>query len=490
MKRCLHILLLSLLSNPLLARPTEGGLFAFTASDEVVHYDTPEDNIRVHYSVSGPNVTVLTDNDQDGIPDFVQNVGDIAELSFATFHEELDFLMPLTDTLLNTDDGGSPAFDFYLVDFNGNGDGHFGLDGCLQDSPACIGYMVVENDFSGYGYASLYTALEVVVSHEIFHAVQAAYRGDFPSWVSEGTAVWAEKRFDENSTDFLALANNYLEDPSRSLHNPPTGPVPAFAYGTALFWDFLTTRHAPDLLNTVFTKTITFSEVSDEDWLALIDETLKDGDDTLADAFLEFAQWNLATGERAGGMPAYDYAHELGPLQIEGFGDTIDDSIRLFPMATQYFRLNHSGGPLYVLVEENIEDLTIVVQPVSGGALDGPVLDAKGILTNIPSNSLVGFNEEEYFNSGGYFLALVRTHYEGQSNRIRFCAGTKENVETCQLEQEDETPKEPATEVVDDNEPVSPWGCNTSSNNNLLFWGVLLWFGQKKRRSKRPPLFI
>ena len=95
--------------------------------------------------------------------------------------------------------------------------------------------MVVENDFAGYGYANLLTALEVVVSHENFHAVQAAYRGDFPTWVSGGTAVWAEKRFDENSADYLALARNYLEEPSRSLYNPPTGPVPAFAYGTALF---------------------------------------------------------------------------------------------------------------------------------------------------------------------------------------------------------------------------------------------------------------
>ncbi len=482
MKRYAPFLWLVFLSNPLLARPTEDGLFAFSESDEVVSYDTAAGNIRVHYSIAGPNVTVLTDNDQDGIPDFVQNVGEIAELSFATFHDELNFLMPLSDGLLNIPNGGSAAFDFYLVDFNGNGDGYFGLDGCLQDSPACIGHMVVENDFVGYGYASLYTALEVVVSHEIFHAVQAAYRGDLPSWLSEGTAVWAEKRFDENSADYMALASNYLEDPGRSLNNPPTGPVPAFSYGTALFWDFLTTRHNSRLLKTVFEKAVPFTELTDDAWLTLVDDILKEEQDTLADAFVEFAQWNLATGERSGAMNSYDYAEYLDPLKIEGFGNFLDDSIRLFPIAAQYFRLNHAGGPLYILVEEQIEDLAISIHPVVGGALDGPVLASMDLLTDVPGNTAVHFSEEEDLDAGGYFLVLVRSEYQGQSKRVRFCAGTQEHVSKCQIDDEDEALEPPPLPNAEEDE-ISPWGCHaTNSHYNLIFWGWVLWCGQKKRR--------
>ena len=174
-------MVLNLWGLPAQARPTAGGLFGFSSTDDVVFWDTEAGNVRVHYSQSGPNVTVLADNDQDGFPDYVQNVGEIAEATLEVFHDELAFLSPLSDGVLATGNGGSEAFDFYLVDFDGNGDGHFGLDGCLEDSPACIGHMVVENDFAGYGYPSLLTALEVVISHEVFHGVQAAYRGDFPS---------------------------------------------------------------------------------------------------------------------------------------------------------------------------------------------------------------------------------------------------------------------------------------------------------------------
>ena len=45
--------------------------------------------------------------------------------------------------------GGSPAFDFYLVDFGGSSDGMFGIDDCIDHR--CVGYMVMENDFSDTG---------------------------------------------------------------------------------------------------------------------------------------------------------------------------------------------------------------------------------------------------------------------------------------------------------------------------------------------------
>ncbi|MBL93534.1 MAG: hypothetical protein CMH56_17170 [Myxococcales bacterium] len=472
------------------ARPTEGGLFGFSDSDTVVFYDTDEGNVRVHYSESGPNVTVLDDNDQDGVPDFVQNLGDIAEMVLETFHQELGFFMPIADDTLYIENGGSSAFDFYLVDFDGAGDGHFGMDGCFQDSPACIGHMVIENDFAGYGYSSLYTALEVVVSHELFHAVQAAYRGDLPIWVSEGTAVWAEKQYDPDSYDFLAWASNYLEETSRSLNHPPTGPVPPFAYSTSLFWDFLSTRHGSVLIQDYFESSVVFEELSDDDWLSLLDDELQTKDDSLADAFFTFAQWNLGTGDRAGEMNNYAYAQSLNGLVIENYGDTIDDSIRLFPMATQYFRLNHSGGPIAVLLEEELADLAISLHPVSGGALDGPVLGATATMPSVAGNAVVTFNDEADFDAGGYFLALVRTHYEGESSRIRFCAGSPTNVSLCQLEEE--TPQEPieAAAPSTDEDAATPFGCHaTRPDLTWLGFGLLLLGRRQKKRRPEGRLF-
>ena len=53
-------------------RPTEGGLFAYDATDTVETYD--EGMIRVHYSSSGGNVTIMDDLDGSGTPDYVELV--------------------------------------------------------------------------------------------------------------------------------------------------------------------------------------------------------------------------------------------------------------------------------------------------------------------------------------------------------------------------------------------------------------------------------
>ena len=57
-------------------RPTEGGLFAFDSTDTVMTYD--EGMVRVHYSASGSNVTIMDDLDGSGAPDFVELVAHTA----------------------------------------------------------------------------------------------------------------------------------------------------------------------------------------------------------------------------------------------------------------------------------------------------------------------------------------------------------------------------------------------------------------------------
>ena len=63
-------------------RPTQGGMFSFDQSDLIETLDI--ENIRVHYSLSGPNQVLLEDLDQNGIPDY-------PELVAFTALEVLDF---------------------------------------------------------------------------------------------------------------------------------------------------------------------------------------------------------------------------------------------------------------------------------------------------------------------------------------------------------------------------------------------------------------
>ena len=194
--------LLAAVALPAHARPDEGsGSYSFDDSDVLATLDSPNGLVRVTYSADGPNQVRAGDDDADGIPDFVKDVALTAE-DVLQVYADAGFAAPLSEEAMGLDPlGGSYAFDIYLVDFAGVADGWFDTDACM--GTRCSGYMAMENDFRGYGYSSIDTAIRVLVSHELFHAVQAATNTYQPDWMREGTAVWAEHLYAPENEDFL-----------------------------------------------------------------------------------------------------------------------------------------------------------------------------------------------------------------------------------------------------------------------------------------------
>ena len=130
------------------ARPDDGsGLYTYEAGDSLAFWDEPGGHVRVHFSIDGPNATLLEDADADGVPDFPALVG----LEVAQVLEDFElfgFRRPVSEGAVGLPElGGSDALDVYLVDFAGSADGMFGVDRCLDG--VCAGHLVIENDFSG-----------------------------------------------------------------------------------------------------------------------------------------------------------------------------------------------------------------------------------------------------------------------------------------------------------------------------------------------------
>ncbi len=357
-------------------RPTEGGLWSFEPSDVVVSWEEPRGVVRVHYSEQGPNATWLDDDDGDGTPDYPQLVAALTSDALVYYAEALSLRPPLPESRVGEVLGGSAAHDVYLVDFGGAADGRFGIDACIPSDPGrCAGFLVIENDFSGYGYASLEQAVRIVASHEAFHAVQAAY-ADLPTWVSEGTATWATHRFDPTLPDFVNATGGYLADPGRPIYHPPPGPVAGFAYGSALWWEFITTRNDDGLIEQLLVAMDDADGGTDAE--ILMEGAIVDAGDQLANAWRQFVRYNLAAGFRAGSAPSHDYAATLDPIDAAAEGPTLDvDIARLFPLAARYWRVAHPGGPLAFGADAAFDDaVTFTLHPVAGGAEDGVVGDA------------------------------------------------------------------------------------------------------------------
>ncbi|MBE4751367.1 hypothetical protein G4177_24635 [Corallococcus sp. ZKHCc1 1396] len=309
---------------------------------------------RVHFTRQGPNAVPLADVDGNGVPDFVELVGRTYE-RVATFYVDLGFRLPPDDATTPGDNGGDGRFDVYLVDFARRGDGAFRMETCLDGATRCTGYMLQENDFAGYGYPSDQEAVEILASHEFFHAVQAAYRPNLGGIASEGTAVWATERFEPALDDLEGFTRYYLESPDRGLLTDPSGPSVGFSYGAGLFFQFAGERYGDALLVALLEESVRQPEAR---WPLLLDTCLRrDFASSFDAAFAQFSAWNLGTGARA--TPGYGYARAEGyaPLVTTATGLPASlASMRVAGASSRIFEV--AGGASFVSATFEPETVT------------------------------------------------------------------------------------------------------------------------------------
>ncbi len=458
------------------ARPTDGvGLFHYDPTDVIATWDEPSGQLRVHYSTSGPNVTQLTDADANGVPDYVELAG-LAGAEALTVYTAAGFRPPVRESELGPSLGGSDAFDLYLLDFGGVADGNTSYDRC--SGGRCVAYLITENDFAESRYPSDLVALETVVPHELFHAVQAAYTEQLESWTSEGTATWAERLFRPDSQDFRDLAGLYLEEPTRAIDEVPVGPISGFAYGTSLWFDFLTTRHDPSLVVDLLERRSTATGGDLEVVLDVLDER---GDD-VTDMWTTFAQWNLATGSLAGAADSYEYATSIGPPPFEDEARHVEDDNRFYPLATTYYVVDHQGGPLWFGLEEPAPGVVFGLHRADEA---GDVLPADLVFEGddpLP-------RELDDYPPGLLYLWGSQAQDADDSIKVLFCAGPQAFVEGC-FAPEVPTDTGGGEDTGGDDEKgcgcASPGTALADRTGALTGWlAAVAWLGRRRTRGSR-----
>ncbi|TXD39178.1 hypothetical protein FRC98_01900 [Lujinxingia vulgaris] len=292
-------------------RPTDPGHLQ-SYGVEARYLDSAGGHVRVWYATEGEHRSprVAEDGETPEIAATVAEVGDDVFEAMATH----GFRMPLVDSELypaSADDGGDERFDIYLLNFEA-GDGQFVPEYCTQESPErCAGYAMLDHAFVPLYYPSRELAVKIVVSHEIFHAVQSAYRADWPAWASEGSASWYEELVYPDQDDFERLTGYYFEDSARSLNDRARGPSDGFAYGAGIFFYFLDVVFGPEMIVAVAERFAT-TETIEEALQAELLENFSEADDALE----LFAIYNLFTGELAGEGEGYPQAERFDGVEV------------------------------------------------------------------------------------------------------------------------------------------------------------------------------
>ncbi|MDQ4055566.1 MAG: hypothetical protein M3237_23135, partial [Actinomycetota bacterium] len=196
--------------------------------------------VCVHYVASSNDAPVLTDDNANGRPDYVDLVLGTTVKVHNTY-VAAGYRPPKSDGMRGT----GPETDIYIQDIGG--DGLYGYCTSDQNIPSngpydAWAYCVVDDDYAAHQFPTNTPRenLQVTVAHEYFHAVQFGYDIAEDSWFLEATAAWVED-------EVYDAVNDNVQYLSQSPLRLPRVPMDTFGgsfhYGTWIFFRYLSERY-------------------------------------------------------------------------------------------------------------------------------------------------------------------------------------------------------------------------------------------------------
>ena len=232
-------------------------------------------SVVVHYVVLGIDAPPLNDDDADGVPDYVERVGEAADRALA-YYARRGFRPPRPD-----DAGPDARPDIYLSRFSPGTLGVAFPPGRAEGGA----FAVVSNNLDPSPERS-FASVSATVAHELFHLVQFSYFGPesdpaIPTWILEGTAAALETRVNPELDDLVATIQlrHWFAATERSMTTQ--------SYGAQLLWRLLDTEQ-PRLLPVLLAR-LGARPVTGEGQHAVASTYARLAGKPFADAFHRFA---------------------------------------------------------------------------------------------------------------------------------------------------------------------------------------------------------
>jgi hypothetical protein len=250
-------------ARAILARPTDTQPLIPGPNDDLFYYGDAtvkqvcDAHFCIHYATSGPQAPAATDTTgasgvagttPNGVPDYIDLMLRTFQRVRSVENDTLGWRAPAGDGY-----DGEPAaqaqqlpnrLDVYVGDVGSQGVyGYAVPESRTTDDRTYDAYMVMDEDYSEFGYPAPEVPLQVTAAHEYNHVLQFATDVYFDSWFGESTATWMEDQVYPAGNDWL----NYL----RSWRTVPEFPITSFSpddadnaralkvYGSSVFLHWL-----------------------------------------------------------------------------------------------------------------------------------------------------------------------------------------------------------------------------------------------------------
>ena len=263
-----------------LPRPPDGGPWRYSSSEAPPYASA---SAVVHYVTTGADAPPLNDDDRDGVPDYVEQIGAAADTALA-YYAAHGFRAPLTDS-----GGPDGKPDIYVKHFTSPD--LYGVT--IAPVKAAGGSFVVVSSHLDETLGLSRGSLAATVAHELFHVIQFAYLpdGSVPRWVAEGSATAMELLVYPKIDDLVdtAYLDAWLAEPWRPLFDERF--YCDHCYGGAWWWTYLMEGDAkllPQYLDALAARRSSGARIGDG--TATLDATVRARDDgSLESVFASFA---------------------------------------------------------------------------------------------------------------------------------------------------------------------------------------------------------
>jgi hypothetical protein len=271
---------------------------------------SPSGHFRIHYGSSGSDAVDPTDDDGNGIPDYIDLVATVAD---SVWHLQIDVL-GYNEPPSDNGTGGGDEVDIYVNDVGRRL--NYGITYPMSSGASGPAYLEIDNDYTNGIFGSTFIcpgfsgtrgaeALRVTLAHEFFHVVQFGYyQGSDGSWWQEASATWMEDVAYPEVNDYLQYVCSFLLEPGRALDSGlPSADF--HAYGAAVFTHFLDQRYGAESVRWIWDTHKSRRSAN----LDNFDSALRNyrgtvlgesdvSDAGIEDAFAEMGVWSWFVGDR------------------------------------------------------------------------------------------------------------------------------------------------------------------------------------------------
>jgi len=197
---------------------------SFTRPEKDTFALSPTGHFMIHYDIEGVAAPESTDVDENGVPDYIDEVGIIADSTRNVLVNVMGYRPEVDDS-----DG---IYDIYVRSFGTN---YYGSN---MHEVGGVSYIEIDNDYASGFYTTGIQVMRLTVAHEFFHAIQRAYKETHSTsdeFFYELTSTWIEDIIVPDGDDYLYWLNDFFNNIEQSWNQTD-------GYSLALFGHYLSTQ--------------------------------------------------------------------------------------------------------------------------------------------------------------------------------------------------------------------------------------------------------